>query len=237
MVDAADGAERRPTVPSGRYFRLNVTHSSMQTTFAELRIGAAMDVAAVKRKLYTHCGTEPIHQHLALVDADGALVAELSDDNAVMAQMDPADGWTIHVTDLDPSSLHANGGLDDVRQVDKVTLSEGAAAERAAEFQRFKQARGAGRPPSDEHLADVASALADRLGSTCEVSGRRGVLRYVGKIPEIAQGHWVGVQYDEAVGKNDGAVKGVRYFSCPDNAGGFVRPDKVVLPAASGVGR
>jgi tubulin-folding cofactor B len=40
-------------------------------------------------------------------------------------------------------------------------------------------------------------------------------------------GYWVGVQFDEPVGRNDGAVKGKRYFTCSAGYGGFVRPDKV----------
>ena len=44
--------------------------------------------------------------------------------------------------------------------------------------------------------------------------GKRGEVRYVGKIPAIAPGWWVGVKYDEPVGKNDGSLKGRRYFKC-----------------------
>ena len=35
------------------------------------------------------------------------------------------------------------------------------------------------------------------------------------------------MQYDEPVGKNDGAVKGIQYFDCLQGYGAFVRPDTV----------
>merc|ERR1719263_1208156 len=79
----------------------------------------------------------------------------------------------------------------------------------------------------DEHLAEEAGKM--KVGDRCEVTvgGKRGVVQYVGKIPQIAPGWWIGVQYDEPVGKNDGTVKGKRFFESPPKYGGFLRPDKL----------
>ena len=54
------------------------------------------------------------------------------------------------------------------------------------------------------------------------------MVRFVGKCEGLPLGYWVGVQYDEPVGKNDGSVKGRRFFECPQGYGAFVRPNLVV---------
>lgn len=40
-------------------------------------------------------------------------------------------------------------------------------------------------------------------------------------------GVWVGIELDDAKGKNDGSVQGIRYFTCPENHGIFARPDRL----------
>eukprot|EP00929_Paragymnodinium_shiwhaense_P091172 TRINITY_DN51204_c0_g1_i1.p1 TRINITY_DN51204_c0_g1~~TRINITY_DN51204_c0_g1_i1.p1 ORF type:complete len:1580 (+),score=438.80 TRINITY_DN51204_c0_g1_i1:194-4933(+) len=53
-----------------------------------------------------------------------------------------------------------------------------------------------------------------------------GTVQHVGPL-ENAQGDWIGIHLDEPLGKNDGSVKGVRYFSCPSPHGVFCRPNRV----------
>jgi len=58
--------------------------------------------------------------------------------------------------------------------------------------------------------------------------GDRGTVRFVGET-RFREGEWVGVELDEARGKNDGAVQGVRYFDCAPRHGLFTRPDNLVV--------
>ena len=55
--------------------------------------------------------------------------------------------------------------------------------------------------------------------------------RYVGKCEGLPLGWWIGVHFDEPVGRNDGSVKGKAYFQCPPGYGSFLRPDKVTVGA------
>jgi dynactin 1 len=63
-----------------------------------------------------------------------------------------------------------------------------------------------------------------QIGQTVELpDGRTATIRYVGSA-HFAGGDWVGVELDNASGKNDGAVQGERYFDCEPGHGMFVRP-------------
>eukprot|EP00930_Biecheleria_cincta_P040549 TRINITY_DN27776_c0_g1_i1.p1 TRINITY_DN27776_c0_g1~~TRINITY_DN27776_c0_g1_i1.p1 ORF type:complete len:847 (+),score=149.56 TRINITY_DN27776_c0_g1_i1:109-2649(+) len=68
-----------------------------------------------------------------------------------------------------------------------------------------------------------------RVGQRVKVSAYPGTVRFVGET-HFAPGEWVGVDLDPPVGKNDGSVQNVQYFSCKKNHGLFVRR-QVLKPA------
>uniref|UniRef100_A0A7S1B106 CAP-Gly domain-containing protein n=1 Tax=Noctiluca scintillans TaxID=2966 RepID=A0A7S1B106_NOCSC len=97
-----------------------------------------------------------------------------------------------------------------------------------------------GAPGSDSHgsAGSVDSlSLGDRVMVGLLKTG--GSIRYIGTT-DFSTGRWVGVELDEAIGKNDGSVKGVSYFRCPQQRGIFVRAaalkkgvDGVQVPVSS----
>ncbi|KAI9251045.1 CAP Gly-rich domain-containing protein [Sporodiniella umbellata] len=55
-----------------------------------------------------------------------------------------------------------------------------------------------------------------------------GTIKYIGST-SFQTGKWIGVELDEAEGKNSGVVQGKRYFECKTNHGVFTRPSSVKL--------
>lgn len=52
----------------------------------------------------------------------------------------------------------------------------------------------------------------------CACVIQSGTLRFCGTT-QFAAGMWAGVELDEAVGKNNGSVAGVQYFTCQPSYG------------------
>ncbi len=63
------------------------------------------------------------------------------------------------------------------------------------------------------------------------MGARRGEVKFVGKVPELAPGYWVGVLLDEPTGDCNGSVKGKQYFEVQggNKYGIFVRPKDIVV--------
>ncbi|XP_068440519.1 CAP-Gly domain-containing linker protein 3 isoform X2 [Clinocottus analis] len=87
------------------------------------------------------------------------------------------------------------------------------------------------RGKAQKKKSSVASLDPDGLnvevGDQVLVAGQKhGIVRFYGKT-DFAPGYWFGIELDQATGKHDGSVFGVRYFSCLPKYGVFAPPSRV----------
>lgn len=79
----------------------------------------------------------------------------------------------------------------------------------------------------------ISSITGIEVGMRCEVrpGNRRGSVAFVGEIDKLGSGgYWIGIVYDEPVGKTDGSIDGKRYFETPGSMyGGFARGKNVTV--------
>ena len=69
-----------------------------------------------------------------------------------------------------------------------------------------------------------------RQGDRCLVGSKRGTIQFVGVCASLGPGTWVGVQFDEAVGRSNGRLpSGAQLFRCPPRHGGFHPVSEVSL--------
>lgn len=62
------------------------------------------------------------------------------------------------------------------------------------------------------------------VGFRVTLEEQHGTVRFIGET-QFAEGKWVGIEFDKPVGKNDGSVEGLTYFSCKPNHGLFVQDE------------
>jgi len=229
---------------------INVSHSNLKANFMELRMDKHMTIQEVLEKLKRHTGSAVSDVVLQLFNNAHQFVCVLDDPDRKLGYYSPEDGYGIHMVDTNPLSLSAGGWLEDVSLVKKYEISEENYNKRGdsarawmnkkkesdptwtiqKEMMRRKDPNWV--PPNEvtdpEFQAEEATKI--NVGDRCEVQpgGRRGEVKFVGKVEELKLGYWVGISLDEPVGLNDGSCKGKKYFDClGPKYGTFSRPDKV----------
>ena len=150
----------------------------------------------------------------------------------------------------DPHSLAKHGWLEDTSKVEKYRMSdadydkrEGTVrkwiAEQKAKDPNWKPPAatpGSQMPGGKDYAKMLATSPpgtkeeADKFtkGSRCKIfpGGDRGKIVFIGET-KFADGYWIGIHLDEPTGKNNGTVKGVKYFECPPLFGKFCKPCNV----------
>lgn len=214
---------------------VNVFVVSLDTQ-SERRLELHTTIGQLKGKLELITGIPVANQSISLLnsDSDPTVIAQLSDDSKPLGFYGVRSLQVLKVDDLDPSTSFT-GQLTDTSQVDKFELTEAEYAARPDTVLAYKQRHQVGRfAPKEEVKIRPTPEINIPVGSRCEVESsepglsKRGTVRFVGQTKfGSGDGVWVGVEYDEPFGKNDGSVQGERYFECRPKYGVFVRPEKV----------
>lgn len=213
---------------------------SSPNSSSERRISPSWTIAHLKGRLEPITGVPASSQQLSLrVGSQDAIPITASDEEQTrLAQFHLQPYAEISVVDTRPPAARTD--FSDLSAVDKYVMPTAEYESRTDSVLAWKKAQKLGRfdpdAPSIEQQKIIASereieerglAVGGRVRLLPDSDARRGTVSYAGLVPEIPGiGAWIGVTLDEPTGKNDGSVKGKRYFTCGNNCGVFVRPER-----------
>lgn len=209
-------------------------------TSSERRVSPRWTIGYLKQRLEQITGIEC--QYMALHHYPNGNSNEYKmigdKDDSTLAEYNIAPYSRIHVMDLDPNSKLKQ--LSQVSATQEFQLSEEEYNKRADSVLQWKKQQQLGRfdpayNDSKKRAQEENEQKAQNIqvGQRCRVINiegeRRGVVKFVGRIPELDKGEsvWTGVEFDEPVGKNNGTIGTLRIFDAKPNHGSFVRPKQV----------
>ncbi|CAG9787604.1 unnamed protein product [Diatraea saccharalis] len=223
------------------YVNILITKSDSEDAApVERRFKKGITILEFKTKLELVTGGSASTMQLKLYDNKNNFVCNIDNDEALLGSYPIDDGMVIHV--IDKFTLVKD--LTSTESAERFRLSEEEYEKKGDTLRSFLQRNKLGKYNEEEmtklkeqqqkELEEEAKlAEAVLVGARCEVRvpqqpTRRATVRYNGTL-DGAKGIWIGVQYDEPRGKNDGSVNGKRYFTCPPKYGGFVKPVYVTV--------
>jgi tubulin-folding cofactor B len=198
---------------------LHVNITTKTGVATQIDLGPSTEIRSLRQRMYAMTGftqeTMKFYINGSLVTDELQTIGTFANDGAV----------SIEVT-----GQSEVGDLGDTSGVTKFEIADEDYDARKGTIREMKRKMGIpvkGEVPQKEE--DPPEGI--EVGQRSEVqladgSHHRGVVRFVGK-RDGAKGYWVGVELDEAFGKNNGTVGGKQYFVCEENFGIFVKPAKV----------
>lgn len=218
--------------------RLSSTISSFD---AKRRFNRGISIAELKAKLEMVVGASASCMDLELFSVSDQFLQKMDDNEALLGSYPVDDECRIHVIDRSGGQMDE---FSDVSRVEKFELSDDAYEKRTESARSFMKKQRVGRFNEEEmakkkaeHAAreeeQKAAADAISVGSRCQVQvpgqpTKLGTVMYVGTT-DFKPGYWVGVKYDEPLGKHNGTVDGKQYFECENKYGAFVKPLSVTV--------
>ncbi|KAG7193204.1 uncharacterized protein KQ657_000964 [Scheffersomyces spartinae] len=210
-------------------------------TSSERRISPQWTTEHLKEKLEHITGIPPQSQELHHYPTHSSNSYKIigQDPDTTVSAYAIAPYSRIHVLDKNPDS--ELGALVDDEATgstsEEFKLTEEEYSKREGSVLQWKQSNKLGRfdpeyvKRKNETLEENESKAKNiKVGDRCRIINiqgeRRGEVKFVGKINELDKGEniWVGIEFDEPVGKNDGSIDGTRIFSSRPSHGSFLKP-------------
>lgn len=222
---------------------VNVTIISDTKEFGvEKRFPKDLKIYDLKNKLEMMTGYQARDISLRGLNKEKKPVCEMNDDEKMLGFYPIDDGFYLEVSGSKPIA-----GVGDDPTVVKFELTDEEYAKRKGTVKEYLQKMKLGefaesykeqaeqKEKQNQEKIENEKKLIEQMkvGDRCQVRTagaptRLGTVMYLGELAK-KPGYFVGIKYDEPLGKNDGSVDGKRYFQCPPNYGGFVKPDTVTV--------
>lgn len=200
------------------YFTLDLTSS-------ERRVLPQWTVAYLKDRIEKFTGIEPKFQvlkHFPVSTSSESveIVNSATDPETMVASLKLEPYSRVHVVDTNPNKVEYD-------EVEEFKMSDEAYEKRPDSVLQWKKKNQLGRF-DPKYRKETSANVGDRCRVLSIDAERRGTVRYVGEIPQLEKDTvWVGVEFDEPVGKNDGSFGDSRYFQCTPKHGSFLRAERV----------
>lgn len=207
---------------------------------SERRISPSWTIAHLKTRLEPITGIPASSQQLSLrTGSQDAVPITATDEEQTQLAIFSLQPYS-ELTVIDTRPPAARTDFSDLSSVEKYVMPETEYETRTDSVLAWKKSQKLGRfdpdAPSieeqkvrafDREIEERGLALSSRVRLLPESDARRGTVSYLGPVPEIpGLGAWVGVTLDEPTGKNNGTIKGKKYFECGPNYGVLVRPER-----------
>jgi len=214
------------------YVKVNVTNSQNSAVSLEQKFAKSLTIEELKNKLEIITGGCASTMQLDLYSGD-KFITKLND-GTILGSYPIENDMRIH-------AIYSISYI--AENVPKFEMSDEQYKEKQNTVRDFLKKNNLGKYNEDEQLkmaerkriqAEEEERLASlaTIGSRCMVTAkgprRLGTVMYNGPL-EGKSGIFIGVQFDEPLGVNDGTVNGKRYFECQPKYGSFVPVANVTI--------
>eukprot|EP00871_Galdieria_phlegrea_P005548 jgi/Galph1/5995/GphlegSOOS_G4597.1 len=204
--------------------KLDVSHSKRPQVFQQVRFQPEWTLEKVKQKLEIVTGTLHSDFYVEVHNDRGEKIGEMVDDQkASLGSLPICSGFRLHIVDNNPDERPEDKiwNDDENKDVAKFDISETQYEQRPVSGRRFRE----------QMLSTPGSRNKRKVGDRCLVTpdNRLGTIRYIGPVEGKDETvEFIGVEFEEPVGKNDGSFQDRRYFHCNPSYGSFVPVARVV---------